>query len=216
MIRAGVLLLGWAAAATAAAGNPEGRVQSWLESWTGLSGRFEQTVSSPTLPSDQVESGLFEVSRPDRMRWDYTYPETKLAVTDGVHTWLYLPDDRQVVRGTLERLRKDSAVSLLLTGTLRLADAFEVVRAEEAGGEIRLEMRPRRPSEAIAGVDLRAASDGKVLGFTVTDPSGNRVTWRFRDLVRDPDLEASRFTFQIPPGIEVQDLEDVDARQASP
>jgi len=206
VIGAGILLLGWAA--VAAAGGPDDRVQSWLDSWTSLSGRFEQIVSSPTLPSDQLEAGRFEVSRPDRMRWDYSSPETKLAVTDGVHTWLYLPEDRQVVRGTLERLRRDSAVSLLLTGTLRLDEAFEVTHAEETGSEIHLALRPRRSSEAISGVDLRAAADGEVLGFTVTDPSGNRVSWQFRDLVRNPKLEDSRFTFTIPPGVEVQDLED--------
>jgi outer membrane lipoprotein carrier protein len=214
MVNAGVLLLAWAALSAAA--GPEDRVQSWLDSWTSLSGRFEQIVSSPTLPSDQVEAGRFEISRPDRMRWDYSSPEKKLAVTDGVHTWLYLPEDRQVVRGTLERLRRDSAVSLLLTGTLRLDEAFEVTLAEEAGGEIRLSLRPRRSSDAIASVDLRAAADGEILGFTVTDPSGNRVSWRFRNLLRNPELEEARFMFRIPPGVEVQDLEDADGRRDSP
>ncbi|MFQ5768068.1 MAG: outer membrane lipoprotein carrier protein LolA, partial [Acidobacteriota bacterium] len=47
------------------------QVQRWLDSWTTLSGRFQQTLTSPTLPSAEVESGRFQVARPERMRWAY-------------------------------------------------------------------------------------------------------------------------------------------------
>jgi outer membrane lipoprotein carrier protein len=215
MIGAGILVLGWLAQAAPA--DPAVRVQLWLDSWDRLGGAFEQVVSSPTLPSDQVETGRFEVSRPDRMRWDYLEPERKLAVTDGEHTWLYLPDDRQVVRGTMEQLRRDSAVALLLTGSLRLEEAFIIERAETADGEIHLLLRPRRESEAIAVVVLSAdENSGAISGLTVTDPAGNRVTWRFRDVVRDPDLDEARFVFRIPEGMEIQDLESAEVGHLSP
>ena len=102
---AALVLVGPALAATADTANTAGRVQAWLDSWSRLSGRFEQRLQAPTLPSEQVESGRFYVAQPDRMRWDYRQPERKLAVTDGVQTWLYIPSDRQVIRGSVDALR---------------------------------------------------------------------------------------------------------------
>ena len=184
------------------------RVQRWLDSWQRLAGRFQQAVSSPTLPADQVESGRFEISRPDRMRWDYQQPERKLAVTDGVETWLYLPDDRQVIRGRLETLRRDGAVALLLSGGLRLREVFQVAHEEVAAdGGLELVLQPLSDSETVARVDLMAAADGRVLAFTVHDPAGNRVRWSLDDLRLDPELDDGRFRFRIPEGVEVQDLD---------
>ncbi len=206
-----LLLAAATAAGPASLPEPAVRVQAWLDSWQSLTGAFQQVLSSPTLPSDQVESGTFAVVRPDRMRWDYREPERKLALTDGVWTWLYVPADRQVIRGRLDRLREDSAVSLLLSGSLRLHEAFTVEAAGMGPDGIRLALRPRQESEAIARVDLRATAAGEVLEFTVVDPSGNRVTWRFQDLRLDPRVDPGRFRFQVPPGVEIQDLEEESA-----
>lgn len=199
-----------------AAEDPVARVQEWLDSWTRLSGRFEQTLSSPTLPSTQVEAGRFQVARPGRMRWDFREPERKLAVSDGVHTWLYVPADRQVVRGRLEDLR-DGAISLLLGGTQRLTEAFLVVRASAGDGEIRLTLHPRRDSPFISEVDLQAEErSGAVRALSVTDASGNLVAYQFWDIVLDPDLDEKLFHFQVPPGVEVQDLKRDPEDRSSP
>lgn len=195
---------------TQAAADPVTRVQGWLDSWTRLSGHFQQEVSSPTLPRDQVESGRFEISRPDRMRWDYETPETKLALTDGHSTWLYLPEDRQVVRGSMEALRRDGAVALLLSGTGALTEAFRVTDSGEVDGRLELILEPRGPSRTMARVVLVAELTGRILFFTVHDTAGNQVRWRFSDLRLDPPLKDQRFHFTIPPGVEIQDLEEWD------
>jgi outer membrane lipoprotein carrier protein len=186
---------------------PQALVQGWLDSWTRLAGRFSQEVSSPTLPGGQVESGTFEISRPDRMRWDYTSPERKLAVTDGRSTWLYLPEDRQVIVGSLASLRRDGAVALLLSGSLRLDEAFAVDEVVIQDGRLEMALVPRSPSASISRLDLVASEAGTILSFTVHDPAGNSVLWVFRDLRLDPPLPEDRFSFQVPPGVEVQDLE---------
>jgi outer membrane lipoprotein carrier protein len=191
-----------------AAADPASLVQSWLDSWTRLGGRFQQVVSSPTLPREQVESGQFEIARPDRMRWDYQIPETKLAVTDGHSTWLYLPEDRQVVRGSMEALRRDGAMALLLSGTVTLTEAFRIMESGRVGDRLELTLEPRVPSQSMARIDLAATAAGQILFFTVHDAAGNRVQWSFSDLRLDPPMDDRRFQFTIPPGVEVQDLEE--------
>ena len=192
-----------------AADDPASLVQRWLDSWTRLAGRFQQVVSSPTLPREQVESGQFEIARPDRMRWDYEVPETKLAVTDGHSTWLYLPEDRQVIRGNMEALRREGAMALLLGGTRTLTEAFRIMESGQVDGRLELILEPRAPSQAIVRLDLVATLAGRILMFTVHDAAGNQVRWSFTELRLDPPLDDRRFSFTIPPGVEVQDLEEL-------
>jgi outer membrane lipoprotein carrier protein len=191
--------------------SPPALVQAWLDSWTRLAGGFSQEVFSPTLPAGQVETGTFEISRPDRMRWDYALPERKLAVTDGRSTWLYLPEDRQVIVGRLDSLRRDGAVALLLSGSLRMEEAFSVGQVARGDDSLEMVLVPRAPSASISRIDLVAAAGGSILSFTVHDPAGNSVLWSFEDLQLDPPLPEERFSFQVPAGVEVQDLDEMGA-----
>ena len=210
LVLAGFLVAAVSAPLPRAAADPASRVQRWLDSWTRLGGQFQQVVSSPTLPREQVESGQFEIARPDRMRWDYQTPETKLAVTDGHSTWLYLPEDRQVVRGSMDALRRDGAMALLLSGTSTLTEAFRIMESSQADGRLHLTLEPRAPSQTMVRVDLAATPTGRILFFTVHDAAGNQVRWSFSDLRLDPPVDDGRFHFTIPPGVEVQDLEELD------
>lgn len=191
--------------------SPSALVQGWLDSWTRLAGGFRQEVFSPTLPAGQVETGTFEISRPDRMRWDYALPERKLAVTDGQSTWLYLPEDRQVIVGRLDSLRRDGAVALLLSGSLRMEEAFSVSQVGRLDDSLEMVLVPRTASGSISRIDLVATPGGTILSFTVHDPAGNSVLWSFQDLRLDPPLQEERFSFQVPAGVEVQDLDEMEA-----
>jgi outer membrane lipoprotein carrier protein len=201
--------LGMGAISAVETTSPPVQVQQWLDSWTSLSGEFRQEVSSPTLPAGQVESGTFQIARPDRMRWDYVEPEPKVAVTDGVSTWLYLPLDRQVIVGRLESLRQDGAVALLLSGSLRLEEAFAVSHAGRRDGRIEMVLIPRSTSASIARIEVQATASGSITSFTVHDPAGNSVLWAFEALRLDPPLQEVEFSFQVPAGVEVQDLDEM-------
>ena len=201
------------------AADPVARVDAWLAGWETLGGRFEQVVTAPTLPGERRESGRFEIRRPDQMRWDYESPERKQALTDGITTWLYTPADRQVIRGRMDRLRRDSALALLLAGSSRLKESFRIEPLEgEAGVEtIRLRLTPLHPSESIDHARLEAdGASGRILALEVLDLSGNRVLYRFSDLIENPPLEPARFVLEIPAGVEIQDLDSAGAGAPGP
>src|SRR2546427_579479 len=54
-----------------------------LNSLTGLTAAFTQTVESAALPSPQIERGIVYLLRPGRMRVEYLVPKGKLAIADG-------------------------------------------------------------------------------------------------------------------------------------
>ena len=44
-----------------------------------------------------TERGRLLVKKPGKMRWDYTAPEPKQFVSDGVKMYSYIPQDKQVI-----------------------------------------------------------------------------------------------------------------------
>src|SRR5262245_11690513 len=97
-----------AAPAPAAADPPPAEmlraIQSAYRESPGMVARFSQTVQSPSLPSPQREEGTLYLKPPGKMRWEYTRPKGKLAITDGVKATLYLPEDRAVLMGPVKDL----------------------------------------------------------------------------------------------------------------
>src|SRR2546427_9996335 len=165
--RAGILLVGagivmvlrapgapGAAAGSAAGGAPPGpadavsearRVEEALNGLKGFVASFTQTVESPGLPRPQVEKGTVYLLRPGRMRWDYDVPRGKLAVADGRRTYVYLPEERQVLVAPLDPHGTRTGVGLLLN-RVDLVGSFEISWGPGAEtGPRPLLFRPRAP-----------------------------------------------------------------------
>src|SRR5881296_1270524 len=122
------------AAAPPAAGSPavpadavtEARaVEEALNGVRGLVASFTQTVESAGLPRPQVEKGTLSLLRPGRMRWEYDEPPGKLAVADGRKSYVYLPEERQVLVAPLDLQGTRNGVGLLL-GPVDLVGSFEI------------------------------------------------------------------------------------------
>jgi outer membrane lipoprotein carrier protein len=186
------------------------RLEAAIDAVRGLVARFTQTVESPGLPRPQVERGTLHLLRPDRMRWDYDEPRGKLAVTDGRQVWLYLPEERQVLRGPLGSAAADRGVGLLMREGVRITDEFLIdwgpppAEGERARRPLRL--TPRSPRAGYEHLLVELAPDGLVSVLTAVDALGGRVTYRFTLVRRVDRLDEDLFRFIPPPGVEVQDV----------
>src|SRR5262245_58442565 len=101
------------------------RVEEALNGVRGLIASFTQTVESPGLPRPQIEKGTVYLLRPGRMRFQYDLPKGKLAIADGRKTYLYLPEERQVLVAPLDPRSPASGVSILMQ-RIDLVAAFAV------------------------------------------------------------------------------------------
>ncbi len=188
------------------------RLQAKLETVTSLKGRFIQRLDAPALGRQRTERGTFSIKRPDRMRWEYEKPERKLAVTDGVTTWLYVPEDYEAHAGRPDDLAGGGAM-MLLAGRLRLSEDFSArgLSSEEAGpqgfaGAEVLELTPRRGGEEFEKLVVAVDPESlQMRRLTVVDAVGDRMIFDFFDLVENPDIDDALFTFEPPPGTEVID-----------
>src|ERR1041385_3128128 len=62
-----------------------------------FSADFTHTYEGGVLRKQITERGRMTIKKPGRMRWQYTAPEEKLFVSDGLKLYSYVPEDKQVV-----------------------------------------------------------------------------------------------------------------------
>src|SRR5262245_7395001 len=187
------------------------QLQSKLDSMKTLKGRFVQTLDSSLIAGPRTEEGRLFLRKPSLMRWEYDTPERKLAIADGRNTWLYIPADRQVQKGTLRDLDEEGAAALLLAGRISLVKDFRSRRlpdqaAAEAGapGAVAIELTPVRKRTDVQKVVL-VIDEGRLLirAVTVVNQDGDSMSLALYDLETDLELDMALFTFTPPQGVDV-------------
>lgn len=166
---------------------------------------FTQKYHAPGI--EQTESGTMYMKKPGLMRWEYRSPEVKLFVADGRNTYLYTPEDRQVViqRFTSEDLRGTPLQFLLGQEDVRRSFevSWEVVPAA-SGGDYLMRLTPRAAQSEYAYLVIacdRGSFDLRRL--MIREHSGNISEFLFRDIGINLKLDGKLFEFKIPKGVEV-------------
>ena len=208
----GALLLAAASefALAAPPGSASGRavagLAGWLEGTRDLTCRFEQRLLSGALGAGTRESGVLYLLRPGRLRWEYDDPEPKTAIVDGDRTLLFLPEDRQLIRGRMAP--EENLLPALLAGRGKLTDLFDA-RVLETGGsglpdKVVVRLVPRSSSPGVQEVILTLRPpDYSIERAEVLDPAGNRMEYLFTRARRNKGVSESLFTFEPPPGTEI-------------
>jgi len=181
-------------------------VEEALNGLRGLVASFTQTLESAGLPHPEVEKGTMYLLRPGRMRWEYDVPRGKVAVADGRQSWVYLPEERQVLVAPLDSEGGRSGIALLHQ-RIDIVGSFEI--SWGGGGDHGprpLLLKPRAPRPEYDHLLLVPGPDHLVKTLVVFEPLGSRITYRFDRLRRVETLDDDLFRFVPPAGIDVQQI----------
>ena len=198
-------VLGWSCVASAAAAPTADaaatmRVESFLGRLTSLSAEFHQTVTDAGGRVLERAEGSMALARPGRFRWDYRVPRQQI-VSDGVTVWLYDVELEQVtVRAAGEALAGTPAI--LLAGNGKLKDEFAVTDAGSQDGLEWSRLTPLRTDGDFREVRLGFAGR-ELRRMTFFDRLGQTTELELSQLKRNPRLDASMFTFEPPPGVDI-------------
>ncbi len=177
-------------------------------------GRGRVSVKFDRDRGDRVPRALF--------RWEYDQPTTQEIVSDGSTIWVYLPENRQVIRSEIDftsQARANDPVTFL-TGLGNLSRDFLITWAspnQDLVGNWVLELRPRRASpmiermqvvvdrEAVLALTRQGQTGGifPMLSTTVYDPNGNSTLIEFNGVRVNRGLSNTQFDFILPAGVEV-------------
>lgn len=173
-----------------------------------FSADFVHTYQGGVLKKQLTERGRLSIKKPGKMRWDYTIPEVKQFVSDGVKVYSYIPADKQVMVGTVPQNDAAGSPALFLTGKGDLIRDFtssigEVPKGSTQGTRA-LKLVPRKPQQDYDWLVLLVDPVSLSLrGMVTADAQGGTSVFTFANLKENVGLPDKNFIFQMPRGVDV-------------
>ena len=174
---------------------------------TDFSADFVHSYRGGVLKQQATERGTLLVKKPGKMRWEYTAPEKKLFVSDGHKIYSYIPQDKQVVVGTMPRDEHAPTPALFLTGkgdlTRDFTAAFDTV-ADAPAGSLALKLTPKRREPEYESLTLVVDPNTLMLRMLITvDAQGGRSAFTFTNLKENVGIADKQFVFRMPRNVDV-------------
>jgi outer membrane lipoprotein carrier protein len=173
-----------------------------------FSADFVHSYRGGVLRKEIAERGHLLVKRPGKMRWQYTSPEEKLFVSDGVKMYSYLPQDKQVIVSTIPPDDQITTPTMFLAGKGNLVRDFSATIVDPPtgvpAGTRALKLVPRSPQREYDWLMLEVAPQTLELrGLVTTDGQGGQSSFSFTNLKENIGLADKEFTFRMPRGVDV-------------
>src|SRR5450759_5987421 len=99
-----------------------------------FSADFTHAYEGGVLRKQITERGHLLVKKPGKMRWDYSAPNQKQFVSDGVKMYSYIPQDKQVIVTSVPPEDEATTPTLFLTGKGHLARDFTASLVDAPAG----------------------------------------------------------------------------------
>lgn len=197
-----------AAAPGAPAAEAEGgwleRLQRRLDGIRSFRARFVQEYEPRAFSRRQVEGGTVAFQRPGRMRWDYEWPEEKLALCDGERVWIYYPGEKRAEVERLAGLGEEAPAAQILLGRWRIAERFRLQAVARRDGEVTLHLEPAREMGGLRAVRLTVSEGDLTLrALEAEEEGGNILRYRFEGWREGEPLPDRLFWFEPPEGVSV-------------
>jgi outer membrane lipoprotein carrier protein len=173
-----------------------------------FSADFTHTYEGGVLRKQITERGHLLVKKPGMMRWDYSTPEPKQFVSDGVKMYSYIPQDKQVIVAAVPPDDDAPTPTLFLAGkgnvtrdfTPSLADAPPGMPA----GSRTLKLIPKARQRDYDWLVLVLDPDSLAIrGLLTVDAQGGKSSFLFTNLKENVGLADKEFAFKIPRGVDV-------------
>ncbi|MBW3694629.1 outer membrane lipoprotein chaperone LolA [Vibrio sp. T187] len=165
----------------------------------GFSAQFDQLVTSPDGEVVMEGEGTVEIARPSLFRWNSTFPDENLLVSDGESLWYYNPFIEQVSIYWQEQAAAQTPFVLLTRNQQSDWDNYSVTQQGD-----KFVLLPTAKDSNQGQFEILINEKGMIQGFNVVEQDGQIGEFKFKNVsLQTP--KAERFTFDIPDGVEVDD-----------
>ncbi len=181
--------------------DPVARLKAFYQSTPAMKARFTQTVLDRKGQKVQEVSGIMQLQRPGKFRWDYEKPYVQLIVGDGQKIWLFDPELDQVTVRPLDKMLGSSPAALL-AGSQEIEKAFDL---KGAGRQDELEWVEAIPKAKDGSFDtvLLGFRGDELAEMELHDTFGQTTVIEFTRVERNPKLSPKAFIFVPPRGADV-------------
>jgi outer membrane lipoprotein carrier protein len=168
---------------------------------------FQQETRLASINRIEKGAGSIKFKKPGKMLWEYTAPQAQKIILDGKNLWLYLPEDRQVMKNNFSTIPQHIVVDLF-RGKIVIQDKFTVSFAppqpDSSSREIALELVPRVFDPTVKKLVLWVDPEKfHILRTSLEDDFGTRTVLSFSNIAIDTNIADATFAFSPPAGVEV-------------
>jgi outer membrane lipoprotein carrier protein len=198
-------------AQTSGTADPQQLARTLQRKYDGIrdfSADFVHTYRGGVLRKEATERGRLQVKKPGKMRWEYTAPEQKLFVSDGLKMYSYLPQDKQVMVQSIPQDNQPSIPTMFLSGKGDLDRDFNATLVDpptgSPSGTLALKLVPKKAQPDYDWLILAVAPGSLELrGLVTADSQGGQSSFSFTNLKENPGIADKQFAFTIPRGVDV-------------
>ena len=169
---------------------------------------FVHAYEGGVLRKQITERGKLVIKKPGKMRWEYTSPEAKLFVSDGVEMYSYIPQDKQVIVSKIPPADEATTPTLFLAGkgslTRDFAPSLVAVPAGYAADSLALKLVPNTRQREYDWLTLIVdPASLAIRGLVTVDAQGGTSRFSFANLKENVGVADKAFVFKMPPGVDV-------------
>ena len=182
-------------------------IQKKFESVLTFKADFEQKAFVKMINRTEITQGTVQIKKPGKMKWIYKSPDPQILVSNQKVLWLYAPEDEQVTRMLIENVYSSNTPALFLAGQGILTETFDIVQVLNEKNKFIVVFTPKEIESNLSRFTLRANKNNyQITGATVYDKLGNKTEIKFRSIRINEEIPENVFNFEIPSGVEIQDL----------
>jgi len=172
-----------------------------LDAMNSLQGQFEQIMTDLDGTVLEDSQGDFAMARPGKFDWHTREPFEQRLVSDHNTIWLYDPDLMQVTVRDFDDELQETPALILSDELTELSERFEIEREQE-NGRTTFALTPRDNESLFRSLEL--VFEGEMLReIRMYDNLDQISRFELSDLKRNERIDASRFTFEPPEGVDV-------------
>lgn len=169
------------------------RISAYLNSLRTATGDFVQIA-----PTGEVSDGKFFISRPGKIRFEYTPPNPTLVVSDG--TWVVVFDLRTCSQQTAPL--SQTPLNLLLKDRVNLRTEGAVTKVESGDGQMKVTaIDPGAPNQGSITM-VFSENPLELRQWIITDAEGQTTTVALSEVRRGVDISITKF---LPREVQLED-----------
>ena len=171
---------------------------------------FAQESTLKAMDISDFASGKIFVRYPGMMRWEYEKPDKQVIITDAKKLWIYRPDDNQVMTGSAPAFFSDGKGASFLSDIKLVRRKFKI-SLEPSKDNFFYELKLQPIEKTLDVNDIRLAVTKKtftVIRIITYNSYGDENRIELINHLFNVDLDDKLFSFDIPPGVDVLQIEE--------
>ncbi len=172
------------------------RIKEYFQNIQSASADFHQVVTDKQGHKTQDVTGVMQLQKPNKFRWDYNKPFVQQIIGDGEKIWLFDPELNQVTVRSFTKATGSSPAALLAGGK-EMERSFVIKDASRKGTLEWVLAVPKVGETGFERLFLGFKGDA-LMEMELHDSFGNRTAIQFINVVRNPKLSADLFKFTPP------------------